>query len=164
MKPWIHFLLLTAVIIITPLYAQRQQPLVITTVSPEKVPLTTITENKASTSCVFTSQFRCICGTTSCDIYNVTKTNADQPHLGYGDHNFVENPAIVYPNPVRDVLLIKTTDPITVIEILNLTGAVEKTMEYSDRMDVTDLTAGVHYIRIYFANKTVQVEKILVVR
>jgi hypothetical protein len=99
----------------------------------------------------------------------VEKVEADRfisrPFTGLEGHNFIEEPAIIYPNPVRDILNIKSTDPITVIEILNVHGQVEKSLDPTTTMDVSLLAAGTYYARIHFENrKNVQVEKILLVK
>lgn len=87
------------------------------------------------------------------------------PITGFEGHNFTENPAIVYPNPVREEINIKSTDPITVIEILNVHGQVEKIWNPTNQMLVQDLPAGTYYARIYFDNKkAVQIEKIIVTK
>ena len=87
------------------------------------------------------------------------------PNTGLEGHNFTEAPAIIYPNPVKDVLQIKSTDPITVIEILNLHGEVEKVMDPKEEMNVSEFPAGIYYVRITFENKkAVQIEKILVIK
>jgi hypothetical protein len=97
---------------------------------------------------------------------SITEDNSNNgPFTGLEGHNFIEKPAIIYPNPVRDILNIKSTDPITVIEILNIHGQVEKTLDPTTTMDVSLLAAGTYYARIHFENrKNVQVEKILIVK
>lgn len=87
------------------------------------------------------------------------------PFTGLEGHNFIEHPAIIYPNPVKDILQVKSTDPITVIEILGITGQLEILLDTRSTMDVSTLAAGTYYVRIYFENiKDVQVEKIIVVK
>jgi hypothetical protein len=87
------------------------------------------------------------------------------PITGFEGHNFAESPAILYPNPVKEELNIKSTDPITVIEILNVHGQVEKLWYPSNQMLVDDLPAGTYYARIYYTNKkSVQIEKIMVTK
>jgi hypothetical protein len=94
-----------------------------------------------------------------------TEKSSQGPITGLEGHNFIEDPAIIYPNPVKDVMNIKSTDPITVIEILNIHGQVEKIFHGNDLLDVSTLAAGTYYARISFENiKKVQVEKILVVK
>lgn len=86
------------------------------------------------------------------------------PFTGLEGHNFTEEPAIIYPNPVKDILHVKSTDPITVIEILNLHGEVEKLLYINETMDVSELPAGTYFARIHFENiNDVQIEQILVV-
>lgn len=95
----------------------------------------------------------------------VVERESQGPFTGLGGHNFIEDPAIIYPNPVKDVLNIKSTDPITVIEILGIHGQVELELDPRSTMDVSTLAAGTYYARIHFENiKEVQVEKILVVK
>lgn len=99
---------------------------------------------------------------------DVTVTNersTQGPITGLEGHNFIEEPAIIYPNPVKDIMHIKSTDPITVIEILNAHGQVEKILHINEEMIVSDLAAGIYYARISFEDrKEVQVEKILIVK
>lgn len=87
------------------------------------------------------------------------------PFTGLEGHNFTEDPAIIYPNPVQDILHIKSTDPITVIEILNIHGQVEKSFFIDETMDVSELPAGTYFARIHFENiNDVQIEQILIVK
>ncbi len=105
-----------------------------------------------------------------CYLRSGDSDNGNYQKTGFGTglegHNFIENPAIIYPNPVKDVINIKSTDPITVIEILNMQGQVDKTLNpRNEQMDVSDLPAGTYFARIYFeGKKDVQVEKILIVK
>jgi hypothetical protein len=95
----------------------------------------------------------------------VIERDSQGPFTGLEGHNFIEDPAIIYPNPVREVLNVKSTDPITVIEILGITGQVELELDPRSTMDVSTLAAGTYYARIHFENiKEVQVEKMLVVK
>jgi hypothetical protein len=97
-------------------------------------------------------------------ISNVTKSTQG-PFTGLEGHNFNEEPAIIYPNPVRDILNVKSTDPITVIEILNVHGQIEKTLNINEPMDVSELAAGTYFARIHFENiNEVQIEQILIVK
>jgi hypothetical protein len=87
------------------------------------------------------------------------------PNTSLEGHNFSVEPAIIYPNPVKDILNVKSTDPITVIEILNAHGQIEMALDPREQMIVTDLPAGIYYARIIFeTKKDVQVEKILIVK
>lgn len=138
-------------------------------VSETLVPLTTSKEIKdaAAKVSVTTTVFK----RTSCCFVrgcysSMSESTKSGPGTGLEGHNFIEKPAIIYPNPVKDVINIKSTDPITVIEILNIHGQVDKNLDSrTDLLDVSDLPAGVYYVRIHFENKkTVQVEKILVVK
>jgi len=97
---------------------------------------------------------------------NSVTSEADQgPVTGLEGHNFIEHPAIIYPNPVKDVLQVKSTDPITVIEILGITGQLEMILDNRSTMDVSTLAAGTYYARIHFENiKEVQVEKIIIIK
>lgn len=98
-------------------------------------------------------------------IADSSKDSRDQS-TSLESHNFVEDPAIIYPNPVKDIMNIKSTDPITVIEILNIHGELEQIMNpREEQLDVSNLPVGIYYVRIYFENKkTVQVEKIEIVK
>lgn len=87
------------------------------------------------------------------------------PFTGLEGHNFTEEPAIIYPNPVRDILQIKSTDPITVIEILNIHGEELRSFHPEQTMDVSELDAGTYFARIHFENfQNVQIEQILIVK
>jgi len=87
------------------------------------------------------------------------------PFTGLEGHNFTEDPAIVYPNPMMDILHVKSTDPITVIEILNIHGEELKSFYIGESMDVSDLPAGTYFARINFENiNDVQIEQILIVK
>lgn len=100
-------------------------------------------------------------------VESIPTNEREQPTAGYEGHNFIEKPAIVYPNPARDYFNLRSTDPITVIEILNITGevAVDKTMPINNQVDISNLAAGQYFIRIYFENrKDVQIERMIVVR
>jgi hypothetical protein len=101
------------------------------------------------------------------EISLTTDESSQGPVTGLEGHNFIEDPAIIYPNPVKDIMNVKSTDPITVIEILGINGQVELEMDprSSSPLDVSGLAAGTYYVRIHFENiKDVQVEKILIVK
>ena len=162
MKKYIYALILFACSTIV--IAQR--------VSEPLVPLTSSKEIKDAVtkklcSIIFYPRISCSFG--CCPSSNVGKEDNTQPSntaTGLEGHNFIEDPAIIYPNPVKDIMNIKSTDPITVIEILNIHGEVEQTMDpRQEQLDVSNLPAGIYYVRISFENrKTVQVEKIVVVK
>lgn len=91
----------------------------------------------------------------------------DLPTAGYEGHNFIEDPAIIFPNPARDNFNIKSTDPITVIEILNITGevVVDKLLPVNNQVDISNLAAGQYFVRIFFENKReVQIERMIVTK
>ncbi len=124
------------------------------------VPLVQATQptihNFERTSCCF-----CCCNELE---KNTTK---GEPTTGYEGHNFIEDPAIIYPNPAVDVINVKSTDPITVIEILNITGetVMDKMMGTEGQYNISDLPAGQYFVRIYFQNRNdVQIEKLLIVK
>jgi len=94
---------------------------------------------------------------------SITEINTPGPVTGFEGHNFVEHPAIIYPNPVHDIMQVKSTDPITVIEILNLNGQLIKSFVVDELLTVKDLAAGNYYVRIHFENiPNVQIEKIMI--
>lgn len=73
--------------------------------------------------------------------------------------------AILYPNPARDLVNIKSNDPVYYIEIFNLQGESVKIINGNNQFSVEDIPAGMYFAKIYFENrKTVQVEKILIVK
>jgi len=87
------------------------------------------------------------------------------PITGLEGSQVEPTPAILYPNPARDEIQIRSTDPITVIEILNVQGQLELWLDPKQHMMINELPAGIYYARIYFENSSkVEVEKLLVVK
>ncbi len=83
---------------------------------------------------------------------------------GFPEEPLPLNGSVVYPNPSRDVVLVRFTleasKPI-VIELLDLLGNTSKVIEnrvlepreYVYTIDLTDVTAGVYYLRIKAGKK-----------
>ncbi len=54
----------------------------------------------------------------------------------------------VYPNPANDVLMIKTTESIEKIEILDISGKTVLTKARTKELNVSDLNRGVYFIKV----------------
>jgi photosystem II stability/assembly factor-like uncharacterized protein len=68
-----------------------------------------------------------------------------------------------YPNPAKDILNIKTTHPVHLIQLINITGQVvfAKTSygQLNHFLQVTDIDSGIYLLKIY-SGSTVQTKKV----
>jgi hypothetical protein len=55
----------------------------------------------------------------------------------------------LYPNPVKDYLRIKSKQPTIKIEIFSVVGALLKSEENSDQIDMRDLSSGMYVVKLY---------------
>ena len=70
---------------------------------------------------------------------------------------------LVYPNPVRDILNIKSQKEIESVELTNMLGqTVIKSKELNDqKLNVSSLTPGVYVLKVVFDNGNTQVVKVM---
>lgn len=54
----------------------------------------------------------------------------------------------VFPNPVEDVLYVKTAKPVVKIELLNMTGQIAMSCKAINQVNVSTLPAGIYFIKI----------------
>jgi hypothetical protein len=66
----------------------------------------------------------------------------------------------VYPNPVTDVLKIKTTQLISTVEVLNLNGQ-SLMITHSPSIDVSNFSSGVYVVKIQGQNDYVEYHKFI---
>jgi hypothetical protein len=55
----------------------------------------------------------------------------------------------LYPNPVKDYLRIESKQPTIKIEIFSVVGALLKSEENSDQIDMRDLSSGMYVVKLY---------------
>jgi hypothetical protein len=73
-----------------------------------------------------------------------------------------EDKIVVYPNPVKHELFIKSKSPIEKVEIYNQSGQVVlKETNFSEKIDVSRLADGIYFVRIT-VDGTVVTKKIVV--
>ena len=60
----------------------------------------------------------------------------------------------IYPNPTKDVLLLESENPIERVKIYNLQGQLIKE-ENSNKVDASQLTAGLYFAQLFVEGKTV---------
>ncbi len=87
-------------------------------------------------------------------------------HVSGALHTTQPEPGIsLFPNPVADVLNIVTTNSIQKAELHDLTGKVLRSVTAAEaqkqQLDMNQLNEGVYFLRIYFADGTEEVRKIL---
>ncbi len=69
---------------------------------------------------------------------------------------------ILYPNPVKDVLNLKTTKPADRLEIYDISGRlIQKHQISSPSISVAGLKSGIFIVKIYNKNEVVKVQKII---
>ena len=69
---------------------------------------------------------------------------------------------LLYPNPVKDVLNIKTAKPADRIEIYDMTGRLVNAQVLSSQsISVAKLQSGVYVVKILYKNETVNAQKII---
>jgi len=74
-------------------------------------------------------------------------TAAQENTAGIGHNNKIT--FIAYPNPVRDVLNLKSEEIIKSSEVINITGQKVKTFANTSQLDFSDLTEGVYLVKVY---------------
>ena len=65
----------------------------------------------------------------------------------------LDNDFYVYPNPVNDLLNVKSNVAIEKMQIYTLTGQLLKTQNFNSPIDISNLSSGVYLIKIYSNNK-----------
>ena len=70
----------------------------------------------------------------------------------YSIDEYVNNEAIIYPNPATDNVSIKGVDEISLVEIFNLQGQLVKTESNSNTISIKDLANGVYMMKVTSAN------------
>jgi len=71
---------------------------------------------------------------------------AQENTAGIGHNNKIT--FIAYPNPVRDVLTIKTDGTIKNTEVINISGQNVKSFTDTTLLDLSDLSAGVYFVKV----------------
>jgi|GEM_PF-2300321 len=73
----------------------------------------------------------------------------------------IKKPTDIYPNPGnKSIRLSNISNDIVKIEILNLTGSIVRTVsENSTEISVSDLASGMYFVKIYFQNGKLDVQK-----
>ena len=66
--------------------------------------------------------------------------------------DLVNNSFKIYPNPVKNIFTIKTEYNITAIEIYDVLGKLVKTVTGNNTVIISNLQAGVYFVRIYTSN------------
>lgn len=85
-------------------------------------------------------------------------------HSTLANANFSQNKPTVYPNPVTHLLTISAVENLSTVEIYNTFGQLVKTQNTTNKelkLDVSSLTNGVYFARIYYGsgNSTIKIIK-----
>lgn len=76
----------------------------------------------------------------------------DVPLSVLGSENFSLESALIYPNPAKDIIYVKTTSSIESINLYNQIGTFVKTMKFDstneNEIDIRDLSTGVYFLEI----------------
>ena len=85
--------------------------------------------------------------------YNVKATNNIVANFKQNDgiNNFANN-IDIYPNPVNNILTINNANNATSIEIYNIQGQMVSTCNFTNKLDVSNLTKGMYFIKIISDN------------
>lgn len=77
-----------------------------------------------------------------------------QPTLSISDIDGTKN-IVIYPNPVKDILNLKSQEKISKIEIITMDGKkiLSKNMTQEMKLDLNSLPAGVYSITVYFGDQ-----------
>jgi len=67
----------------------------------------------------------------------------------------------LYPNPTSDVVFVKGVENINSIKVYSILGALEKEVFNTNQIDVSELSSGIHLIKIDNGTGTVFTEKII---
>jgi len=85
-------------------------------------------------------------------------TVAEQNTAGIGNHNKIT--FVAYPNPVKDVLTIKTEGTIKNSEVINISGQKLKSFTDAFTLNLSDLTSGIYFVKVY-SETGVAIQKII---
>ncbi len=85
---------------------------------------------------------------------HILDLNEDQYLLVGLENNLRELALAVYPNPVQDVISVKSVQELSSLKIYNLTGSLLKSVEVGSKInkeiDVSELADGVYLLKVYF--------------
>ena len=93
--------------------------------------------------------------TTSVDInkFSITVIEAENETLNLSD--FTLNKTLVYPNPVKDFLHIKTDNKVDSISIFKMNGLiVYEGSLVDDKIDLSTLSSGIYFVKIEVENQS----------
>lgn len=76
-----------------------------------------------------------------------------------GQSNTVVN-MFIHPNPAQDKVKISTNGTINKVEVINLAGELQKTELNINEINISDLSQGMYFIKIY-SNKGTAIQKII---
>lgn len=90
----------------------------------------------------------------------INRTALRQNPALLSDSEFLTEQAMIYPNPVSDILKIKTAGTLDKVEIFDSNGRMVQHAVNSSAIDVANLANGLYFIKIY-AGKTISNQKFL---
>lgn len=80
-------------------------------------------------------------------------------NLGVSDQDIMS--ISIYPNPTSDFISIKGIENINSIKVYSILGALEKEVFNTNQIDISELSSGIHLIKIDNGTGTVFTEKII---
>jgi thiamine biosynthesis protein ThiC len=73
-----------------------------------------------------------------------------------GIYQVKENPTIIYPNPAKDKVFIKSSNPIGDVSVYNISGQIVKSIKNIEANDVeiniSSLKRGIHFFNVSTSN------------
>ena len=89
-------------------------------------------------------------------IYTVTQSDLDNLTWDYISETSLNSDVQIYPNPITDVLNIKSSKEISNILLIDNIG---RELKYNK--NTSDLPSGVYFVKVIFADNTTHIEKII---
>ena len=81
--------------------------------------------------------------------------------LGNAVNDMISMPFTISPNPVSDYFTISTAEPIKITEIYNLHGQMIKSISNTNKINVSDIEAGIYFCRMH-TGSSVMSSKIII--
>jgi len=76
-------------------------------------------------------------------------------------NNYEKYSFIVSPNPVKNRLSVLSEKPFTKVELISASGSVMKIFENKQTLEMSNVPAGMYFIKVYFLDHTFAVKKII---